>query len=211
MIDLDAFKAMELRTEPYKCMVVENFLSPDVVAAVQSSYPEVPGPGSHPPHGLKIEGAFKQVVDALRGDEFRQAVEEKFDVDLTDRPTMYTVRGYCRAKDGKIHTDSTTKIVTVLIYMNDASWDSSGGKLRLLNGGDDLEDYFAEVEPKGGTMIIFQRADNSWHGHHSYEGPRRAIQLNWVTSQAVVEREQGRHGLSSKIKKIFGFAKPKAA
>lgn len=53
--------------------------------------------------------------------------------------------------------------------------------MRLLNGGSDLEDYFTKVEPKGGTMLVFKRADNSWHGHHPYEGPRRAIQINWLT------------------------------
>ena len=75
--------------------------------------------------------------------------------------------------------------------------------LRLLNNGTDLEDYFDEIEPKGGTLLIFKRSDNSWHGHHSFEGERRAIQLNWVLDDSVVEREQGRHGFSSKLKKLF--------
>ena len=62
----------------------------------------------------------------------------------------------------------------------------------------------AEIEPKGGTLLVFKRSDNSWHGHHSFEGKRRAIQLNWVTEASVVKREQSRHGFSSKIKKLFG-------
>jgi Rps23 Pro-64 3,4-dihydroxylase Tpa1-like proline 4-hydroxylase len=116
---------------------------------------------------------------------------------------MYTVRGFCRARDGKIHTDSRTKIITVLLYMNDDSWESSTGRLRLLRNDSDLENYAAEVEPSGGTLLIFKRSDSSWHGHHPFEGKRRAIQLNWVTDQAVVDREQGRHGFSSKIKRLF--------
>lgn len=208
MFDLEKFRQTPLMDAPFECMVIEDFLSGDDLKAVQASYPAVPGPGSHPPHGLKIGGAFKEAIEELRGPQFQNAVEEKFDVDLTGRPTMYTVRGFCRARDGKIHTDSKTKIITVLVYMNDENWDNSGGRLRLLNNGEDLEDYFAEVEPKGGTLIIFKRSDNSWHGHHSYEGPRRAIQLNWVTDKSVVEREQGRHNLSSRIKRVFGFGKP---
>ena len=78
--------------------------------------------------------------------------------------------------DGKIHTDSKTKIITVLLYMNDKSWPSDTGRLRILRNGTDLEDYADEVEPAGGTLIVFKRSDKSWHGHHSYEGPRRAIQ-----------------------------------
>ncbi len=117
---------------------------------------------------------------------------------------MYTVRGFCRARDGQIHTDSKTKIITVLLYMNGREWPSDSGRLRLLRGGTDLEDYVAEVEPAGGTLLVFRRSDNSWHGHHSFEGRRRAIQLNWVTDQSVVDREQGRHGFSSKLKKLLG-------
>ena len=111
-----------------------------------------------------------------------------------------------RSTDGKIHTDSKTKIITVLLYMNDDDWPSDGGRLRILRDGKDLENYAAEVEPKGGTLIVFKRSDKSWHGHHSYEGPRRAIQLNWVLDQGVVDHEQGRHNFSTRIKKIFARA-----
>jgi hypothetical protein len=72
-----------------------------------------------------------------------------------------------------------------------------------LRNGSDLENYAVEVEPAGGTLLIFKRSDNSWHGHHPFKGKRRAIQLNWVTDQSVVDREQGRHGFSSKIKRLF--------
>ena len=75
--------------------------------------------------------------------------------------------------------------------------------MRLLRNGSDLENYAVEVEPSGGTLLIFKRSDHSWHGHHPFKGERRAIQLNWVTDQSVVDREQGRHGLSSQIKRIF--------
>lgn len=207
MLKLDAFAATPLQTSPFNYLIVRDFVEPDALAAAQAVYPEVQGPGSHPPHGLKIEGGFKRLMDALEGPAFKKAVEEKFGIDLTGRPTMYTVRGFCRARDGQIHTDSRTKIITVLLYMNDASWPSDSGRLRLLNSGDNLEDYFAEVEPSGGTLLVFKRADNSWHGHHSFEGKRRAIQLNWVTDQRVVDREQGRHGISSRLKRWFSFGR----
>jgi hypothetical protein len=147
-------------------------------------------------------------MDELLGPEFRKAVEEKFSIDLTNRPTMYTVRGFTRARDGKIHPDSETKLITVLLYLNDDNWPNDGGRLRLLRSATDLEDYVEEVEPAGGMLLVFKREDYSWHGHQSYEGPRRAIQLNWVTDESVVRREQGRHGLGSAIKSLFGGRKP---
>jgi SM-20-related protein len=210
MLRIDRFEDTPLVQTPFKHLVVRDFVEPEALAAAQAAYPDVPGPGSHPPSSLEIAGEFKALMDALEGPGFRAAVERKFGIDLSGRPTMYTVRGFCRARDGKIHTDSKTKIITVLLYMNDAAWDSTGGRLRLLNSGDSLEDYFDEIEPAGGTLLVFRRADNSWHGHHPYEGPRRAIQMNWVTDASVVAKEQGRHGLSTGLKKLFGFAGARA-
>ena len=137
----------------------------------------------------------------LDGPEFRAAIERKFDLDLTGRPTMYTVRGHVRAADGSIHTDSKTKIITVLLYLNEG-WESDGGRLRILRSGTDLEDYVAETPPYGGTLLVFRRSDTSWHGHRPHEGPRRAIQLNWVTEQSVVDNEQRRHRWSTRLKKL---------
>jgi hypothetical protein len=203
MLRLDTLRTTPVEHDPFDYVIVKNFVDREKLKGVMADYPDVPGPGSHPPAGLKIAGHFKDLIDEMLEPSFRHMIEEKFDVDLTDRPTMYTVRGFCRTRDGKIHTDSKTKIITVLLYMNDDSWESSTGRLRILRNDQDLENYVAEVEPSGGTLLIFKRSDNSWHGHHPYEGKRRAIQLNWVTDQSVVEREQGRHGFSSKIKRLF--------
>ena len=66
--------------------------------------------------------AFQTLLDELESDEFRDAFEEKFALDLSGRPTVTTVRGRCDASDGQIHTDSNSKIITVLIYMNE-TWE----------------------------------------------------------------------------------------
>jgi SM-20-related protein len=52
--------------------------------------------------------------------------------------------------------------------------------------------------------LAFRRSNNSWHGHKPFSGPRRVIQFNWVTSGAVVRREQNRHRLSAWMKKLRG-------
>jgi hypothetical protein len=76
-------------------------------------------------------------------------------MDLTRRPTMVTVRGLCRPSDGQIHTDSVTKLVTVLIYMN-GKWEQPGGRLRLLRSADSLDAVIDEVPPERGTLLIFR-------------------------------------------------------
>ena len=202
--DFAALERTPLERDPFDFVVVPDFLRPEMFAAAVADYPEVPGPGSHPPAELNLRGHFRALIDELLGPEFRSAIERKFAIDLTGRPTMYTVRGYVREKDGEIHTDSASKIITVLLYMNER-WEEDAGRLRLLRGPRDLDDYVAEVPPYGGTLLAFRRADNSWHGHKPASGRRRAIQLNWVTSQEVADGEQRRHRMSTRLKKIKGI------
>ena len=208
--DFEALEQTPLQRDPFEFLVLPDFIKAEKFASIVADYPEVPGPGSHPPAELDIHGNFEQLMAELQGPAFRTAIERKFNLDLSGRPTMYTVRGFVREKDGSIHTDSTTKIITVLLYMNER-WQEDAGRLRLLRGPDNLDDYVAEVPPYGGTLLVFRRADNSWHGHKSTSGPRRAIQLNWVTSQEVVDNEQRRHQFSTKFKKLTRMFIPGSA
>jgi SM-20-related protein len=208
--DFEALDHAPLQHDPYDYLVLPNFLRPERFAQVLADYPQVPGPGSHPPSELSIRGHFAALVEELCGNSFQRAIERKFDIDLTGRPTMYTVRGFVREKDGAIHTDSETKIITVLLYMNE-EWREDAGRLRILRSAIDIEDFVAEVPPNGGTLLVFRRSELSWHGHKSTFGPRRALQLNWVTSQAVVDHEQGRHRISTKLKKFRNLFIPSSA
>lgn len=203
-LDYAALDATALSRDPYDFLVVPSFVLPHRLAEVVRDYPEVPGPGSHPPSELTLGPVFSALMEELDGPRFRAAIEDKFDIDLAGRPTMYTVRGYCRATDGKIHTDSKTKIITVLLYLNEL-WDADGGRLRILRSGDSLENPVAEVPPHGGTLLVFRRAENSWHGHEPFEGRRRAVQMNWVTDDDVVAHEQRRHRISTAVKKLNPF------
>jgi hypothetical protein len=211
MLDLERFRATPLTRDPFDFLIVPGFVKDDERAAINQDYPDVARPGSFPLREVTYGPAFAKLIEEMRSDEFRKAFEEKFDIDLTNRPDMITVRGRCSEKDGKIHTDSETKIITILIYMNPA-WESSGGRLRLLRSGNNLDDAIVEVPPTEGTLLAFRRGNNSWHGHKSFSGPRRVIQFNWVTSEAVVRREQNRHRFSAWMKKLRGaFASDKKA
>lgn len=119
---------------------------------------------------------------------------------------MLTVRGRSDGKDGRIHTDSESKIVTLLLYLNRA-WEQPEGRLRLLRSSDDIEDYVREIVPLAGTMLAFRRSASSFHGHRPHIGERRAVQLNWVTEAAVVRREFARHRWSARWKGLSRFAR----
>jgi hypothetical protein len=204
-IDLEAFRATELEQDPYDHLVVSDFLKPGSVAAIRNDYPEISGPGSYPLSEVEFGPAFATLIDDLQTPEVERAFAEKFDIDLTGRPTMITVRGRCRARDGTIHTDTEDKLITVLVYLN-TEWEDQGGRLRILRSGDDIEDYVSEVPPKAGTLLAFRRSDSSYHGHTSYEGERRVVQLNWVKDDRIVRRERSRHRVSARLKRLNPFA-----
>lgn len=205
LLNMDALSAARLHSDPFEYLLVPELLRPDALAKINEDFPEVPGPGSYPPVRLDIRGAFAELLRELDGAAFQRLMSEKFNLDLSIYPTMFTVRGHCRASDGKIHCDSETKIITVLLYLN-PEWQASGGRLRLLRGPDDLNDVAAEVPPNGGSMLAFRRSDHSWHGHEPFVGQRRAIQMNWVLNAGVVMREEWRHRLSAVAKKLIPFS-----
>ncbi|MCH8156069.1 MAG: 2OG-Fe(II) oxygenase [Proteobacteria bacterium] len=172
--------------------------------ALDAAFPAIGRGGSFPADSLDCSPAFAAFMAELRGPELTAAVAAKFGINLAERPVMVTLRGQSRAKDGRIHTDSTAKLITVLIYMN-PTWDSAEGRLRLLRGPDDIEDYGAEVPPERGTLLAFRCGPTAYHGHKPYVGQRRSVQVNWMTDRAVLRRELGRHGLSAWTKRLFGF------
>jgi hypothetical protein len=205
MLDLARFEATPLVTDPFPHLIVPGFLLADARDAVQQDYPEIDRPGSFPTSELAFGPAFAALLAEMQGPPMREAFARKFNIDLAGRPTMVTVRGRAQAKDGRIHTDSKTKIITVLLYMNGA-WEAPGGRLRLLRSGESLDVPVAEVPPDEGTLVAFLVTPHSWHGHAQFVGPRRVIQLNWVTDEEVVRHEQARHRFTARMKKLLRFA-----
>jgi SM-20-related protein len=205
--DLEALRAQPLSQQPFEYVVVPEFVKRAALARINTDYPKISQRGSFPVDQVAYGPAFGRMLEQLESDEFRAAFEDKFNIDLAGRPTTTTVRGWCGAADGKIHTDSASKIITILIYMN-MTWDNSGGRLRLLRSGDDLNDILVEVPPIGGTLMAFKRADNSWHGHEPFVGERRVIQFNWVTSEGNRQIAMLRHHASASLKRMLTMLRP---
>lgn len=201
LVDLARLRAAPLARDPFDFVVVEDFLGRDSVGALVDAFPAIADHGSYPLATVTCPPLFRQLTEELEGDGMRAAIADKFAIDLDGRPTMITLRGYSDGKDGGIHTDSATKLITVLIYMN-AQWTAPAGRLRLLRCADDLDDYAAEIAPLAGTMVAFRRSERSFHGHHAHVGRRCSIQLNWVTNARVVRREIGRHRWAARLKSL---------
>jgi SM-20-related protein len=210
ILDLDRLKATPATDVPFPFLIVTNFVRPNARPAIAADFPDVTKAGSFPLPSLDYGPAFEAMIDSLTGPEMTRIVEKKFGIDLSGRPTMATVRGRCEARDGQIHTDSKTKLVTLLLYMNDHA-DADIGRLRILNSSTDLNDMAAEVPADEATLLLFLNGPNAWHGFEPFSGPRRVIQVNWVTDDSVVRREQARHRVSAFFKRLVGKSARHAA
>jgi SM-20-related protein len=206
VFDYQALARTPLERDPYEHVILRGFVRPEALGPINRDYPRIAHPGSFPLSSLEFGASFQALVDALRSDEFRKAFEDKFQIDLSNRPTTITVRGRSDTRDGNIHCDSESKIITILLYMN-PEWGDSGGRLRVLRSREDINDVAAEVPPAGGTLVAFLRSDHSWHGHLEFIGERRVVQFNWVTHEASQRFALFRHRVSASVKQVLSFGK----
>jgi hypothetical protein len=204
LCDYAALAAAPVATDPFAHVLVPDFVPPEALRSVYADLPRQGGGGSYPPGALKLGPAAAALMQDMESDRLRQAIAAKLGLDLTDAPTMLTVRLACRQKDGQIHTDSDAKRVTILLYLNPPleEFARQDGCLRLLRSPDNLEDYAVEVPPTNGTLLIFPNGPTTWHGHRTYVGPRYALQLNYMTNDGRARAELRRHKLSAFVKRL---------
>ena len=180
---------------------VKNALSNDFDPLdLVNDFPDIESGGSFPSDNLE-EGNIKKLVQELEGDKFKAILEDKLEINLKDAEVVTTLRGFSRIKDGKVHTDSRSKIVTVLLYLN-INWDNTIGNLRLLKENNNLDNYIQEISSKYGNLVAFKVTDNCWHGFKPFEGKRLSIQLNYIYPKSL-NTYKIRHKLSSAFKKLI--------
>lgn len=201
LLKLEALAAAPVRVDPFPYFTVEHAIDEQEVVAVIRDFPKIADGGSFNLADVKIRPHFDRLMKALDTPEFRRILCDKFSVDVMSLPMLVTLRGYSRQKDGRIHTDSKTKVLTVLIYLNE-SWDHKTGRLRVLRNSHDINDYVEEVSAGPGQMIAFKVTDNGWHGYMPYEGQRQSIQINFLVSENANSKHKFFHGLSAKLKAL---------
>ena len=206
MIELNyqTLRATPVAEEPFRHVVVPGFVPAPDLHRIVNGLPKLSKGGSFPTGSLRLGPDARALMRELEGERFRAAIAGKFGLDLQGAPTMLTLRGCSREKDGRIHCDSTAKRVTILLYLNPdtASWARQEGCLRLLRGADDIEDYAVEVPPVNGTLLVFPNGPTTWHGHKQFVGQRYAVQLNYMTDDDKARSELRRHRISALVKRL---------
>lgn len=189
MINIDAIDDTPLQHDPFKHLVLTDFVSQHCLQAINADYPPIETASNHKLGTLSYGDTFAALINELQSAELAEHIGEKFGLDLSQSPTTITVRKFCERSDGNIHTDHKTKILTLLLYFNN-NWENDAGNLRLLRSKNDIEDYATEIKPIGGTLLAFLRTDNSWHGHKRFIGERRMLQLNYLSSGTIAQLNQ---------------------
>lgn len=194
-----ALDAATLTRDPFDHVHVAQALTRNAAAAIPGEFPEIGDTGSYSLADAPPGPVLKGIIEDLESERFRELMERLFGIDLTDKPTVVSLRGRAGKRDGNIHTDSKTKILSLLLYLNE-DWKGPDGELRLLRNGKDLAAAAFQTPANMGSLLVFRRTDDSWHGHTLYEGPRRVLQFNYLQKprHSVVSRL--RHRLSALAK-----------
>ena len=201
MLNFELIKKAEINSEFYPFFTIQDvFLNKEDHKKIATDFPNINKGGSFPSEAVSYGKSIQVLINCLEGDQMRTILENKFQVDLKDKPVVSTFRGYSRIKDGKIHSDSKTKIITVLLYLNE-KWDESSGLLRMLKEKDNIDNYIIEIPASMGSMVAFKVTNNCWHGFIPFEGKRCSIQLNYLYREALSQHKI-RHKLSSFFKKL---------
>ena len=205
ILDFERLRETEVSNDPFTHILLPRFVRPARLQEVVAALPAMRARGSFPIEALRLGAAARAMVAGLEGPEFRAAIAEKFGLDLDGAPVMTTLRGNSGEKDGQIHTDSTAKRVTILLYLNPGNgeaWARQEGCLRLLRGPNDLEDYVVEVPPTDGTLLVFPNGPSTFHGHKTFVGQRYVMQMNYMTTSTKAKAEMRRHHVSAFVKRL---------
>jgi len=195
-----------VRAQPFPFLVAGSQLPAAASADLARDFPRYASAGFFPHEEADCGASINRLVAELTSRRIADAIGARLGVpDLGTYPHLVTICRALNKRHGTIHTDSKSKVVTALLYLNESWPDISEGCLRFLNRIDDIDDLVVpEVRPLYGTLVAFRRADNSFHGHLPHEGERRVIQVAWLTSEDEKLRKTRRGKFSRLFKKLLG-------
>jgi len=195
-LDLERIRKASVNDAPYPYFVSTRALIAGEASAVARDFPPIQRAGAIAANDTDYGPVFGKLLDELRSDEFRGLIADKFEIDLEGKEIVINVRGQSRWTDGNIHTDTPSKLITVLLYFNDAGEATHTTGLRILRNSRNIDDFVEEVPPLLGTMVAFKVTPNCWHGFKPFEGARHSLQLNYLSGVKTKHKhEAGRRFL----------------
>ncbi len=197
--------ARTLRHDPFDFIVLPDLLPARAAEGLLPDCPQFDQAGFFPYDPAHCGPAFNALVERLIAPPLADALGDLLGIaGLSRYPTLVTVCSRMNLRHGTIHTDSRSKVATALVYLNPSWPDTSDGCLRFLADAHDIDAMLVpEIKPLFGTLAMFRRADNSFHGHLPWQGERRVLQIAWVVNEQAKARKTRRGRFSRLMKKLF--------
>jgi len=145
---------------PFAFLVAENQLSEAQYAALEDDFPKYHGAGFFPYDPADCGEHVQQLVAELTAPAFADRIGQHLGVpDLGRYPALVTLCRSLNKRHGTIHTDSRSKVVTALLYLNRDWPPISEGCLRFLDRIDDVD---ALVAPEKSCARPNAGASRGW-------------------------------------------------
>lgn len=176
--------------EPFPHIVVDNFLSPDVLSEIMASFPD---PRGHdwlrykaPAERDKLQSTselampapIRAIFAAFNSSTFVRFLETLTGIDgIIPDPHLYGGGMHQTLPGGhlKMHIDynrhnkwKLERRLNAILYLNDDWRDEWGGALELWDSNRETKEMTRCVEkvfPAANRFVIFSTTEHSWHGH----------------------------------------------
>jgi len=184
MIQFNRIAGHELESQPYRWAVIDGLFSPRDAAALAATYPRdhfkrladyagekdfeyearaLVGMGeSTVSRPEELSDAWQALAPDFLSPQYRAAMSTLTGIDLSQVLLEVNVFHYPPGGSLGPHPDLRDKIVTHVLYFNEA-WDEADGGCLLVLGSKETGDVVRTVPPIVGTSAVLVRSDNSWH------------------------------------------------
>jgi hypothetical protein len=184
MIEFSRLSSSQLESEPYRWAFIDRLFSPPDAAALATTFPHdhfkrlssydgqkdfdyeircLIRMGERSISGARqLGGAWQALANDFLSPGYRAAMAALTGLDLTDSPLEVNLFHYPPGGSHGAHPDHRDKLVTHVLYFNQAWNDEDGGCLTILRSSD-ARDIASHVSPLVGSSAILVRSGNSWH------------------------------------------------
>ncbi len=184
VLQIEALSQAALQQEPYTHAVIDELFHSDRARALAATFPtdhyRIVSGGAEKLYRYdarpfvafgrdevvfadNLSAEWQALGKQLASPAYREALGRLTDLDLSDaafEANLFHFGPRCLLEP---HRDLADKIVTHVLYFNEA-WDpADGGCLRILRSSNP-DDFVTEIPPVVGSSVVLVRSEHSWHG-----------------------------------------------
>ena len=184
VLQIEALSNAALRREPYTHAIIDELFHRDRARALAATFPtdhyRIVSGGAEKLYRYdarpfvafgrdevlfagNLSADWQALGKQLASPAYREALGRLTNLDLAGAPLEVNLFHFGPRCLLEPHRDLADKIVTHVLYFNEA-WDpADGGCLRILRSSN-ADDFVTEIPPLVGSSVVLVRSDHSWHG-----------------------------------------------